>query len=284
MFGWNFLFSWALVAIPVTLFVVVYVTLYGRQAEARVQAQRLLGELEQAHLQLVEYAAQVEDLTLAAERQRMARELHDTLAQGLAGLILQLEAGSTHLEHGRTARAQEIIHQAMGRARATLADARRAIKDLREVPESARDLDKVLRREVERFSAATGIPCDLSLELPEPIPEPLSVHAQRIVAEGLANVARHAQANQVWLHAVSTGKMLDFEIRDDGLGFDASIVGRRDHYGLVGMRERARLAGGSMEITSQMGQGTRLKFALPIEAEVFSDLQIRSKTEHTGDG
>ncbi|MGD2155970.1 MAG: sensor histidine kinase [Anaerolineales bacterium] len=284
MQGWNTLLSWAWVAIPVALFVVVYVTLYGRQADARVQAQKLLGELEEAHLQLVEYAAQIEDLTLVAERQRMARELHDTLAQGLAGLILQLEACSTHLEQGRTARAQEIIHQAMGRARATLADARRAIRDLREAPEGAKDFGKVLRREIERFSAATGIPCDLRLELPDPIPEPVGVHAQRIVAEGLANVAQHAQANQAWLHAASDGNQLDLEIRDDGVGFDPSIRSPGDHYGLVGMRERARLAGGSIEITSQVGQGTNLKVTLPLMIETLSDTKDRRMMSPPSDG
>jgi len=75
--GWGSLSSWFFAALPMTLFVVIYVVLYQRQAEARERAQALLAELETAHRQLVEYAAQVEDLTLANERQRMARELHD---------------------------------------------------------------------------------------------------------------------------------------------------------------------------------------------------------------
>jgi len=273
MQGWNTLLSWAWVAIPVTFLVVVYVTLYGRQAEARIRAQKLLEDLEGAHLQLVEYAAQIEDLTLAAERQRMARELHDTLAQGLAGLILQLEASSTHLAQGRSERAQEIIQQAMGRARNTLADARQAIKDLREVPGSAGDLDERLRAEVERFSTATGIPCDLRLELLSPIPDPLNLHVQRIAAEGLSNVAQHAQANQIWLYARSDGDRLDLEIRDDGVGFDPGKLGRGDHYGLVGMRERARLAGGSMEISTGAGQGTKLNFTFPLVAEARPEIK-----------
>jgi NarL family two-component system sensor histidine kinase YdfH len=92
--------GWFWVIIPVTLFVIVYVELYIRQSEAREESQRLLKELETAHVKLSEYAAQVADLTLANERQRLARELHDTLAQGLVGLILQLEAVSSHLENG----------------------------------------------------------------------------------------------------------------------------------------------------------------------------------------
>ena len=130
--GWQGLLLWALATALMVFFVVAYVSLYSRQTEARARAQALLSELETAHRELAEYAARVEDLTLAAERQRMARELHDTLAQGLAGLILQLEAANSHLASGRVERAKEILVQAMTRARNTLADARRAIGDLRQ--------------------------------------------------------------------------------------------------------------------------------------------------------
>ena len=106
------------------LFVLVYVLLFMRQLHARA-------ELQEAHTQLAEYAQQVETLTLEAERQRMARELHDTLAQGLAGLVLQLEALEASLERGKTGQALQIVGQARERARTTLADARRAIDDLR---------------------------------------------------------------------------------------------------------------------------------------------------------
>jgi len=112
----------AVTALPVLIFVVIYVTLYSRQAKAREQAQELAAELETANRQLTEYAAQVEDLTIAAERQRMARELHDTLSQGLAGLILQLEAADAHLNQSRPEKARQIIAQSMQKARESLAE------------------------------------------------------------------------------------------------------------------------------------------------------------------
>ena len=124
--------GWLLGAIPLLLFVIIYVNLYMRQNEARDQAETLLRELEIANQQLSEYAAQVEDLTITAERQRLARDLHDTLSQGLAGLILQLEAVDVHLKNDRTDRATEILEQSMQHARETLAAARRTISDLRE--------------------------------------------------------------------------------------------------------------------------------------------------------
>ncbi len=117
-FGWQNLMSWVAAMIPVMVFVVIYVVLYTRQAQAREQAQALLEELEAANHQLADYAAQVEDLTIASERQRMARELHDTLSQGLAGVILQLEAADAHLAKGSPERAQAILQQTMEQARA----------------------------------------------------------------------------------------------------------------------------------------------------------------------
>jgi NarL family two-component system sensor histidine kinase YdfH len=264
--GWGAFFEWAVMTVFITLFVVVYVVLYLRQVEARGRVQVLLQELGTAHRQLAEYATQVEDLTLVAERQRMARELHDTLTQGVAGLILQLEAVNAHLADGRSGRAQEIVQQALSRARDTLAGARRAIGDLREESPTPHGLVTAVREEVNRFTTATGISCTLDLSLPAVLPDTLSEHALRIVAEGLTNVARHAQANQVWARLAGVDDdWLEIEVRDDGVGFDpAAMANRAGHYGLLGMRERARLAGGTLEIRSAPGEGTLLLLCLPL--------------------
>jgi NarL family two-component system sensor histidine kinase YdfH len=264
LIGPDGLLSWAAITVPVVFFVVVYVELYTRQAEAREKAQSLLKDLQEAHLQLAAYATQVEDLTLSAERQRMARELHDTLAQGLAGLILQLEAINSHLEAGDAARGREIVQQAMARARATLTEARAAITDLREVSAGEGGLEVVLFREVERFARATGIPCDAEIDLPAALPDSLSEHIQRIVAESLANVAQHAQADRVILQIFQSPEGLQLTVQDDGVGFVVKEVSRTGHYGLVGMRERARLAGGSVTVLSTPEQGTVLRFTFPM--------------------
>ncbi|MBE2224920.1 MAG: hypothetical protein IAF02_25490, partial [Anaerolineae bacterium] len=127
MYGWDNLPGWLGMALLTLLFVFIYILLFLRQLRAREESQALLAELQTAHNQLAEYSQQVETLTLEAERQRMARELHDTLAQGLAGLVLQLEALEASLERDNTAQAVQIAGQAKERARTTLADARRAI-------------------------------------------------------------------------------------------------------------------------------------------------------------
>lgn len=252
---------WLVTVIPITIFISMYVTLYVRQAEAREKAEALAAELEAANQQLTEYAARVEDLTITTERQRMARELHDTLSQGLAGLILQLEATDAHLNNNHTAKAQSIIGNAMEQARATLADARRAIDDLRQ--SSLDDLDSALHLEISRFTNATGIPILFHTDQIPPLPAPVTETLVRAVAEALTNVANHAQAQNVAVDVRMKDKSLSVTIQDDGRGFDASAI-PSGHYGILGIKERVRLVNGSFEIQSNNGKGTTIRIDIPI--------------------
>ena len=265
--GWQE-FQWWLLGIgPTLLFVIIYVTLYNRQTIARAEAQQLAADLEQANQKLTDYAAQVEALTITSERQRMARELHDTLSQGLAGLILQLEAADAHLGASRTDRARTIIQSAMTQARSTLSEARRAIDDLRQSSaEELRpaDFEAMLHGEAKRFTEATGIPCRVEADLSAPVSPALCEPVQRMLAEALTNVARHARAAHAAVTAASRADGLRLTITDDGVGFDPSATdGKPGHYGLLGIRERVRLAGGTFELDAQPGTGTTLRLYLP---------------------
>ena len=255
---------WALGTLPIVFSLTIYVRLYVRQLEARTQAQALLVELESANRQLTEYAARVEDLTIASERRRMARELHDTLSQGLAGLILQLEAVDAHLVGNRLERAKAILRETMEQARTTLADARRAIDDLRR--SGTDSLEDAARQEAESFITATGIPCEVSISLHTSPPDLVTEAAIRAVSEALTNIARHARAQTAKLRIVFIEEQneLQIAISDDGIGFDPDVIGA-GHYGLLGMRERVRLAGGSLEVLSEMGKGTQIVIRFPLE-------------------
>ncbi len=250
-----------LYVLPAFVLVVVYAL---QQARARMQTQRLLQELEQAHRQLADDAVRLEGLTRATERQRMARELHDTLAQGLAGLTLQLEAVKAHLVAGREERALEIVIQAMGRSRTSLAAARSAIDDLRTETILPTDLPHALEEETLRFTAATGIPCTTQFSSLSPVPSAFGESIMRSVAEGLLNIARHAQASQVWVCVDQHDQELAIEVRDNGRGFDPTAVAQQGHYGLLGLRERARLLDGKFALLTAPGEGTTLRFLLPV--------------------
>jgi NarL family two-component system sensor histidine kinase YdfH len=264
----NIVGIWSAQALPEILpvigimlvFVLVYVTLFVRQVQAREQTQGLLQELELAHGQLQEYAVQVEELTLSQERQRMARELHDTLAQGLAGLILQLEAADSHLEGGNQARAQDIVRQAMQRARTTLHEARLAIQALRSPALEQDDLIDAVGREVEQFAAATGLQTTLDVSSEPPIVSPETAQdILRVVQEGLSNVARHAQATHVLVQLEKRDGGLQIVVQDDGIGFDPDKAGAQPgRFGLAGMHERAEQLGGEFEVARAPGGGTRM--------------------------
>lgn len=260
--GINSVGGYWLVTILVVIFIVIYVSMYMRQAEARTQAQALALELEKANQQLSEYADRVEDLTIANERQRMARELHDTLSQGLAGLILQLEAADANLSANHPEKARAIVQQTMDHARATLESSRQAIDNLRQ-PEPE-GLEDAIRHEANHFSDSTGIPCDLHLDLPHPLADSIKDAAIRSVLEALNNIARHAEAHKVDLTASLGDHILKLSIKDDGKGFDPNNI-PAGHYGILGIRERIRLAGGQLEIISSPNEGTTLKIQIPID-------------------
>lgn len=262
--GQPLLADWTSPTFSTMILLILFMLLYRRQTDARQHSQALLLELESAHHQLAEYAAQVESLVLAAERQRMARELHDTLAQGVAGLILGLEAANHHLENGRMPRAQTIVQQSLSRARHTLAAARAAIDDLRL---DKRSLPEAIEHQCDRFRRATGIACHVTLDIAAEttISPALAEHAERIISEGLTNVTRHAKAEHVWLHVTSADHNLSIKIKDDGIGFDQQAAIRSGHYGLLGMRERARLVNGEFTLTSAVDAGTTIVVSLPLE-------------------
>ncbi|HEX3270943.1 MAG TPA: sensor histidine kinase [Ktedonobacterales bacterium] len=254
-----------LVIVPLILFVWGHVMTYTRQARAYERTQKLVRELEVAHAQIADYASRVEDSARMAERQRLARELHDTLAQGVTGLIMQLEVVDSHLTLSNLPRAQEIVHMAMTSARETLVTARGAIHDLRVESALPSDLTVAVGEEAQRFTAATGIPCDCDVAALSDVPLALRETIVRLIGEGLANIARHAHAQQASIQAVKRERRLIVEVCDDGVGFTPTLAaGRSGHYGLLGLSERAQLVGGALQALSTPGQGTTLRFSAPL--------------------
>jgi NarL family two-component system sensor histidine kinase YdfH len=253
-------------------FVAGYSVLYIQQIRTHTHLEATLRELalahaklETAHAQLLASAEEIEALTLITERQRMARELHDTLAQGLAGVLMQIQAANSHLTHLRYNLAQEIMQQTLSSARQTLMAARSAIDDLRSAASGSGDRAETIQEEIDRFSAATGITCHASgLALLSNVPAAPGEHIGRGISEGLLNVARHAQAQHVWVRVTKSDQNIEIELEDDGIGFEPAIVAAQTgHYGLLGLRERARLVGGQLEIISTPGNGTMLRLRIP---------------------
>ena len=268
---WRFLVSGKAINYSLLiLFLVGGFVLYLHQERAQRQTQALLHDLDLAHAdlqhaQLSAYAVRVEELTMLAERQRIARNLHDTLVQGVVGLIMQLDVAQAQLRQGRIARGQGILEQVGEAARDTLADARCALGDLRTGRVRPADLVEVVQEEIVQFTARTAICCCSELDALVLTPARACEHLLRVIAEALTNVERHARARAVWVHAAYDGATLTMTVCDDGMGFDAAMIGAQvGHYGLVGLRERARLVGARLTIASTPGSGTSVQIQLAI--------------------
>jgi signal transduction histidine kinase len=223
--------------------------------------------LEQANTQLVHYASTLEHLTVSRERNRMARELHDTLAHTLSGLTVQLETVKAYWHVDATA-AQAMLDKSLEATRSGLQETRRALKSLRASPLDDLGLSLALRRMVE--SAAKRANLALDMAVPEQIPS-LSPDVEqciyRVAQEAVANVTHHANAKNLKVHLTFNHQEISLLVSDDGLGFKEERPNENvDHFGLPGMRERAQLVGGQLTIDSQPGQGTTIRLAIK-EAE-----------------
>ena len=266
--GIQVIIDWSFVAIPSIVFSGFIAYMFRRQLEVREKTQRLLDELQTAHAQLAAYAERVEELTLTTERQRMARELHDTLAQGLTGLVLQLEAVSTHIENNNNPRAQEILHNAMTQSRTTLAEARKVIDDLRSGEQGQQAFIEQIQKEAKQIQEMSGVPCKVEVKVTQMLSVEVQNHLLKIISEGLTNIAKHAQANQAWLRLTENKSHLVLEIEDDGQGFVSESDHENDgHYGLLGIRERVALLGGEFSMDSQLQQGTCLLIQIPLHPQ-----------------
>jgi two-component system NarL family sensor kinase len=198
------------------------------------------------------------------ERNRLAREIHDTLAQGLTATALQLESADALLEAGSEG-AHEPLRRALSLTRSNLEEARRSVLDLRASPLEGRPLSEALKGLVDRWEVETGINARYAaVNGSRPLPPSVEAALYRICQEALTNVGRHAGAGRVTVWLVATPDRVRLVVQDDGRGFDASGV-PEDRHGIVGMRERAAVLGGAFEVHSSPGAGTRIEATVPLE-------------------
>ena len=223
---------------------------YGSDITERKQAEKALHEL-----------------AVLEERNRLARDIHDTLAQGLTGIIWQLNAAARTVEGGGE-QALRSLHRIRDLARDCLQEARRSVWDLRAGPLGGTTLAKALRQETENITAGE-IKTIVSVSGEERVlPSGVEVALLRICQESLANILKHARATQVSVTLAYDDSNIRFKIQDNGIGFDPDMPRRQDRegggFGLINMRERARLLGGELAVRSEPGRGTLVEATLPL--------------------
>lgn len=242
----------------ITFVVVGYIV--TRIMDAQRRQRRALAEANQ---QLTHYAATIEQLATSRERNRLARELHDTLAHTLSALAVQLEAVDTAW-HETPAEAHTLLVKSLAQTRSGLMEARRALHALRASP--LEDLGLVLAIRTVAEATAARIGASLQLDLPESL-DSLSPDVEqglyRIAQEALNNVAKHAAARQITVTLCQSTATLSLTVADDGQGFDAAALGTEQGFGLRGMQERATLMGATLQVTSARGVGTTVTVRFP---------------------
>jgi len=199
-----------------------------------------------------------------SERNRLAREMHDTLIQGCASVSALLEAHSSMAT--ASCAGNELLDCARTQLRSTLEEARQAVWGLRSMPESASEIGSMLAKVAQQFGHEFGIPVEC-LTSGEPFPlNQFTVHEVLMIArEGLYNSIRHAHPKNIRLTLGFEEGKCTLKIMDDGSGFDVSSVSQipEDHYGLLGMRERVERIGGKFDLESAIGAGTQITIDVP---------------------
>ena len=264
----------ALIIVPI--YVAGYIFFYTfalqttRAEQASRESNRLLAELQEAHRQLQSYAQQAEDLAVQQERNRMAREMHDTLGHRLTVSSVQLQAAERLIEPDPE-RAREIVVTVREQIREGLGELRRTVATLRAPVEADLALTPALRRLTASIQEATGIV--VHLDTPDNLPDLPLGHRQalyRSAQEALTNVHKHAKATDVWVILAQRGGAIVLTIRDNGVGLDASSNGTPG-FGLRGLEERAAQLNGALSVGASSLGGAEVMVTLPLPQEVIDD-------------
>ena len=200
------------------------------------------------------------------ERARLAREIHDTLAQGFVGISSQLDAVAMCLPD-ETAPARKFLDMARRMARHSLTEARRSVMDLRAAALEGQDLAAALESGTRMWTAGSGVELDVAVTgAPAQLPQEMEQHLLRIAQEAVANVLKHAGATRIAIKLHMEARKLYLRIVDNGRGFDQQGVfsSLGGHFGVIGMRERAERLGGELHLASHPGEGTEVEVMVPL--------------------
>jgi signal transduction histidine kinase len=215
--------------------------------------------LESANKQLTHYASTLEHLATIQERNRLAREMHDTLAHTLSGMSVQLETIKAYWEVDPAA-ARSLLDKSLASAHSGLEETRRALKALRASPLDDLGLAGAVSALAKDMAARASSTLDLSVadKLP-PLSPDIEQSIYRVAQEALTNVMNHARAKNILVKLELNDGMIKLTVKDDGIGFIPEKNGKPGHFGLQGIKERAKLVGGKLNILSQPGNGTTIQ-------------------------
>ena len=230
-----------------------------------LQLLHAVGDLLSIAIERARLFEQRKQMGALEERNRLAREIHDTLAQGLTAIALQLESAEALMDAGDDLQGvRQRIGQALELARDNLNEARRSVLDLRATPLQGRTLVEAVEELARKTTAEAGLEVNVKVTGTGGLLSPrIEVGLYRIAQEALNNVVRHAEARRVAVEIETTTDLISLTIEDDGRGFDIEDIAD-GRYGLVGLNERIKLLGGELALESAAGVGTRIIAHVPL--------------------
>jgi signal transduction histidine kinase len=233
--------------------------------EQRIEHERLIAELRDAQQQLRQSAAREVELAALRERNRLAREMHDSLGHALVLIAVKIEAAQ-RLQAIDAARSATELEDTKALVRSTMGDLRNSLAGLRLSALEDRPFGVALADMGADLGRRTGIDIDISTsEEADTLDRATQEALYRVAQEALTNVARHAQARHAWVHLALSKNIVELEVSDDGIGLNAAPRPGTSHFGITGMRERVQALGGVLTIGPRAGAGTLLRVSIPLK-------------------
>jgi signal transduction histidine kinase len=239
-----------------------YASVTEQEERAEAQARALVVELQDANQQLTENAATIESLAIVEERNRLARELHDSVSQSLYGLVLSSEAARRNLASGNLESIAGELDAMTEAAYAAQAEMRLLIYELRPPEVEEHGLQRALETRLATVERRAGLQTELVYDVTGDLPLRTEIELERIATEALTNAVRHSAATEVRVEVRKSDNVVLLDVLDNGSGFDPGTAATG--FGLRGMRERAERIGGTLSIESIPGQGTRVRVEGPL--------------------
>jgi signal transduction histidine kinase len=239
-----------------------FIVIVREVAAARDESQKQKAELQLAHQQLQDYTERAEELAVLQERNRLARELHDSVTQSLHSATLLAEAGQRRASSGDIEKAREYILRLGEISQQALREMRLLVYELRPMALSGVGLIGALQQRLDAVERRSGVEVKLTMDDEIKIPEDIEEDFYRIAMEALNNALKHANpaSVKVALREVKKpeGPCIELAVSDDGIGFDPANEENQEGFGLASMRERIEKLGGNLEILSAPGEGTQI--------------------------
>ena len=253
-----------LIAGKVTGLISIQFTEERRFQLEEIELTRALAHQAMLAIQLMRLSQQSRQVAVIAERNRMARDIHDTLAQGFTGVIVQLEAAADASSKGLHQEAKGHLSRAAMLARESLKEARRSVRALRPQALEDKNLAEALAELIQTMTAGTPLKAQFDLRgTPRNLALAFEENLLRIGQEVLTNALRHAQASHFSVRLGFAEHEISMELHDNGCGFDP--IGKYEGFGLLGMQERVESMGGQISIQSVRGAGTTILVTLPLK-------------------